>query len=212
MNKSIVLYPRGFLGFDIGLASNDPSSNLDQVVQAIKFNKPVPKKDIVVSNHDIDALWKEYNTGTQYVTQFGFREKILIAALRAFGTLNFKEWCELQEKSPYFTDLHRRFMNDTFAFILTGNRSLNVQSWSSLIDISESNHKDREVNVDVDSLFTSDNDSSSQEYCTLALDITSMYAKPTKDLTNIIHFWVARHNGFEDMIASLQIFFGSNSK
>lgn len=216
--QDIVLYPRGFLGFDIGLAARDPSNNLDQILQAIKFNKPVPKQDVIVSNHDVDALWQEYVTGAKHVVASGFRDKILLAALRAFGTMDFGEWCAIQEMSPYFTDMHRRFLNDTFGFIATGNRAVSILSWQKLVEYQEATHKDRETRLEHESLFcegttwiekpTVDSAVVRQSWPTPWIDGYEE-SRPRRELVSVLHFWCAKHGGLEDLIASLHILFGS---
>lgn len=207
MTNTVVLYPRGFLGFDIGLAARDPNTSLDQILSAIKFNRPVPKQGVIASNHDVDDLWRDYTTNTKYVTQAQFRDKILIAALRAFGTDDFREWCAIQERSPFFTDMHRRFLNDTFSFIVHGVRSMNVMSWQNLVEYQEATHKDREVRLDYKDMFC-EPDLSGRAASPVSYDgVASL--KPLPALSNVIHFWVAKEGGFEDLIASLYILFGS---
>lgn len=219
MSDTVVLYPRGFLGFDIGLAARDPNTNLDQILAAIRFNRPVPKQAVIASNHDVDELWREFTTARKYVTQANFREKILLAGLRAFGTDNFEEWCAIQERSPFFTDMHRRFLNDTFNFILTGNRSMNVMSWQTLLEYEEATHKDREIRLDYKTLFGAN--LGGYMPTTPFIDIVTGPAwprpgangynpiHPRTELSSVLHFWVAKDNGFEDLIASLFILFGS---
>lgn len=199
---NIVVYPKGFLGFDIGLIAKDNSGSLEQVVQAIKLNKPIAKTNIGISNHDVDKLWEQYCGGFQFTTSFEFREKILLAALRAFGTDNFYEWCKLQEQSPFYTDMHRRFLIDTLEFINTGHRSMNVQTWSRLIEAREVGVNDRNIRVNFDNYF---NISAPNEN-----GLTTIENKPGVDLNKVIWHWTKAPNGVEDLIASLQIFFGSS--
>ncbi len=208
-NKEIVLYPRGFLGFDIGLAAKDPSANLDEILKAVTYGRPVPKQDDIVNNHDVDLLWNEYITGLRYVTQTEFRDKIIIAALRAFGTSDFHEWCSIQDRSPYVTEMHRRFLNDTFGFIATGERAMMVQSWQRLIKFEEANHEDRRLRLEYDALFSKRASGFGDEDWPSPDRFNERDARPLTSLTSVIHFWIAKPNGLEDLLATLHILFGS---
>jgi hypothetical protein len=198
---NIIVYPKGFLGFDIGLPVKDRGNDLDQLIGAIKLNLPPPKETSGVSNHDVEVLWKSYIGGFSYMTSFEFREKVLLAALRAFGTSDFREWLVLQEKSPYYTEMHRRFINDTLHFILNGKRSVVVQSWSVLIRPTEVSHRDRETVVNVDGFFRHENQRSEEFYA-------GDGERPGTELTNVLHQWTSRPNGFEDLLETLHILFG----
>lgn len=194
MNASSVVYPRGFLGFDIGLPAEDKSTNMAQLLQAVRLNKTIsPRNRIVISNHQVENVWKQFKTGDRFIASLGFREQILKIALEAFGTRSFLDWCILQEGNPYMTEMHKRFMNDTFNFIRTGRRSVNILSWMNLISVRELNSHDEDPSYNY------------QEYFGLSLPI--QFRRET-DLSSTIASWVSHPGGFDDLVGTLHIFFG----
>ena len=198
---NVIVYPRGFLGWDIGLTPPDNSTTLSEIISAVNNGRPLPLKHSGITNNDVQLLWNQFCAGSQYITSFGFREKILLAALHAFGTQDFKAWCNLQQESPYYTDMHRRFINDTFNFLINGRRAVQIHQWSRLIDLRESNYEDRDTNVAIDDYFSYGDDHG----------YVGIGHKPFQNIESVIHHWCARTNGIEDLIATLHILFGDNT-
>lgn len=195
-SNNVVLYPRGFIGFDTGLITDKSSGvNMDDWVRSIKLNKPImqevsPYKGIP----QVDAIWKEYQSGVSFMTSFDFREKVLKTALTAFGTLSFYDWCNLQNKNIYFTALHKKFLNDTFSFIQTGKRSIVNTTWQSLLSMKEAIPKDAETPFDLNDFFR-----------TNEVD----YARRSFRLSDILVEWTSKENGFEDLLMTIHLLFGT---
>lgn len=190
---NVVIYPRGFLGFDIGLPAENKTSNLSQLLQDIKLNKTVDVRTNLIANHYIDSLWKQYKTGDRFINSMGFREQILTTALKAFGTQSFLEWCILQTKSPSFTEMHKRFMNDTFRFLMTGKRGVNILNWINLINVRELTVRDDLPEYQYADYFGLDDRIEYRENITIVSAIKN---------------WTSKVNGFDDLLGSLHIFFG----
>ena len=198
MNSSnIVLYPRGFIGFDTGLITDKTSGvNMDEWVKSIKLNKPImqevsPYKGIP----QVDALWKEYQSGVSFMTSFDFREKVLKTALIAFGTLSFFDWCNLQNKNIYFTALHKKFLNDTFNFIQTGKRSVANTTWQSLLSMKEATPKDSETPFEINEFFRINEGPN---------------CRRSFRLSDNVNEWVMQENGFEDLLMTVHLLFGTD--
>jgi hypothetical protein len=189
-----VVYPRGFIGFDIGLPADNRSMDLTKLLQAVRHNQTIvrPSKP-VISNGEIENLWKQYKTGDRFIKSFAFREKILIAAMQAMGTKSFLEWCLLQNSNPYFTEMHKRFMNDTFNFIETGKRSVNVLSWMNLVVAKQANSKDQEMVFQYPKFF--------------GLQQPIQYRNDQKFISTLAK-WTSQPNGFDDLVGTMHIFFG----
>lgn len=201
--KNILVYNRGFLGFDNGVSTPEAGASLEQIITAIKLNRAIPKKSPGVSNNEINTLWKQFRSGSQYVTSFEFRENILLAAMDAFGTRDFREWLSIQGRSPYLTEMHRRFLNDTLRFILNGTRATVMQNWRRLCQPADITPNDRDVSVDYSEFFATQGVG--------GIDTSAgLGEKPTADMTSVLHQWVSREDGHEDLIESLHIFFGSD--
>lgn len=198
MNSSnIVLYPRGFIGFDTGLITDKATGvNMDEWVKSIKLNKPImepvsPYKGIP----QVDAIWNEYQSGTKLITSFDFRESIIKTALMAFGTQSFFAWCELQTKNIYLTALHRKFLNDTFQFIESGKRSISNTTWQSLIKMREASVQDAEVPYALNEFFRINGPNTAQR---------------SFRTTDIIAQWVTQEEGFDDLLSTIHILFGTD--
>lgn len=192
--KTIVIYPRGFLGYDIGLPVVKVENGIKDILDSVYYNKSLVNKDrTVISNTEIENLFKALIQQSWSGNSFEYRERVLKAALTAFGTKSFFDWCQLQNESPYFTDLHRRFLNDTFEFIKTGKRVMAVGTWASIIRPRAIASVDRSTDYKVSDYFR--------------LNQGSLLRRPFGITDNIIN-WTSQPGGVEDMVATLHILFG----
>ena len=195
-----VIYPRGFLGFDIGLpVTKAKPVSVQTVVMAYRRNDSASDvmPDPYISNHIVDDLWNKYKQNTAESRSLAFEEKILKAALTAFSTKDFYSWCEIQFKSPYFDDMHRKFLNDTLTFVNTGQRKMNPQSWKSLLRPTRTPLNTKTV-FDYKSYFDG----------TLGAELNESICIPTRDLVSTITHWVSQPDGMSDLLCCLTILFG----
>lgn len=192
---AIVLYPRGFVGFDIGLEPKTRGPDTMGFLNGLRLNKPVLQKNkTFVSNTEVENIWNQYKTGDKFLNSFGFRKKILQTALSAFGTSSFYEWCLLQTQNPYSTDMQKRFINDTFNFIRTGKRSVTISSWLTLVNVSnEASSTQDDVQIQIEDFFGTR---------------LPIHAQTEKQVSATICRWLANRNGFEDLVGTLHVFFG----
>jgi hypothetical protein len=189
-----VVYPRGFLGFDIGLPAENRSTSLSKLIEAVRSNRSVIKQNsVVISNHMVENAWLQYKTGDRFIQSFAFREQILKIAMQAFGTKSFLDWCILQTENPYMTEMHKRFLNDTFNFIDTGKRSVNLLSWMNLISVRELKAHD---------------ETPEYQYIKYFGMSEPLHFRRNTDLISNIITWVSRPGGYEDLVGTLHIFFG----
>lgn len=192
--KQVVVYPRGFLGYDIGLPVQKQSTDITRVMADIRYNKVNVSRDrTVISNEEIEKLFKQHRLGDRSMASMAFREKILLAAGTAFGITSFFDWCKLQQDSPYFTDMHRRFLNDTFKFIATGERSMNTSTWNQIIAVRPETPEDRKTTYLYQDFFK--------------IHLGALMARPAF-INQTVVSWVSQPGGFEDMLATLNILFG----
>lgn len=210
--SNVVIYPLGFLGFDIGLQVKEGTSNLDNITAAIRYNRPIPKQESIISNHDVQTLWKQYNGGFKFVTDHDFREKILLTAIRAFGTNDFFEWCELQKQSPFFTDMHRTFILDTLDFISgKQKRKIAIHSWPMLIQKREVTTEDRDIGFSIAKYFDNSRGQGLGDAPLQPWMEVDNFAPLERELPSVIWSWVSKDNGFNDLLMSLHILFGDMS-
>lgn len=191
-----IIYPRGFLGLDVGVVEEKSKvKEFLQTVRGLEFNRPVsPNVNAFPPNPDVVRLWEEYLNGSKRTTSFAFRERILVVALKVFGTSNFYDWCALQNTSPYTTSIHKKFLQDTFNFIRTGKRAVGVSTWISLVKIDPEDSSTRNTSTDLNDFFGLKR---------------PMDSRPSFTTIDIINEWVSSPGGFDDLLASLVIFFGS---
>lgn len=192
--KPVVIYPRGFLGYDIGLPVQRSSTDVTKLMSMMRYNKASISRDrTVISNSDIEKLHDQLTQGDRSSRSFEFREKVLKAAMIAFGTNSFYDWCTLQKDSPYLTDMHRRFLNDTFMFIYKGERTMNVRVWNQVIAVREAQTEDNRVDYLYREFFK--------------MDESALFRRPFT-MTNAISSWTSQPGGIEDLLATLRILFG----
>lgn len=190
------MYPRGFLGaiLEDAVIAN-PSPFKEKMMRLTPtFNLGVTPSSIT-PNHEVEYLYEKLLRDFQPLKTMLFRKEVLLTTFRAFGTINFHSWCLLQLKSPNFSNLHIEFLNDTVRFIQTGERKMNVETWTSLLnqlEVKDSIGKHRELSSELKSFFQ-------PEYSNTMENML---------LQDIITLWTSRHNGFEDLIMSMHVFFG----
>lgn len=190
-----VAYPRGFLGFDIGLLPEKTNANdFIRTVRSIEYNRSPKDVSEYTSNPSVDALWKDHVDGLCYTTAFAFRERILTVALSAFGTQSFYDWCELQSLNPMLNTMHKKFLNDTFMFISTGKRSMNVNTWMNIVRINPSDKSESDCPYEIKEFFRVQNSPAGQREIGLVETIAS---------------WTSQENGFDDLLATLMVLFGA---
>lgn len=192
-----VIYPRGFLGFDIGLPVERQRTDINKLMDSLRLSRNIVQPNpAVISNTEIEKLFSQYKSGERYVSSFGFREKIIAAALTAFGTSNFYEWCALQIDGPYFTDMHKRFLNDTFNFIRDGRRSTSAHTWLALVNVRELTPQDVAPEFQYVDFFSLN---------------SPLEFRRSQTITDTICAWTAHPGGFEDLVMALHMFFGKDS-
>lgn len=190
----VTVFPRGFIGFDIGQPEVYPKkADYVDLIRNLEHNWPT--RDTESSNPfdpAVAQLWKEYVSGASKLSSFDFRERILKTAFKAFATDDFYNWCALQTNNPYFSATHTKFMNDTFNFLESGKRSVNVQSWRSIVAIGS----------------PGDNSKSSYRLKEFFRRDGDQYAVRGSDMVSIIQTWVSYEGGYSDLLNTLAIFFG----
>jgi hypothetical protein len=194
----IVVYPRGFMGFDIGLPVQTKGGGLENLITSVRLNKEIEEGRRVISNNKVEKMWTQVVNGERFTDSFDFRESIILVALHAFGTPNFLMWCRMQDSSPYLTDMHKRFLNDTFSFIQTGRRSMSLFSWQHLIVPRALTAGDATPNLEIDNFFNvRDGRVANSEWT---------------EISHSIIKWVAQPDGFYDLLGTLHILFGDTGK
>ncbi len=190
------IYPRGFLGARLGKPVEKTLRPFEDVVRSHHyhvdmFNQPSPTIQV---NANVEALYSQHMQGTGATLSFDFREKVLQVALEAFGTSDFKHWFISQHRSPATGDLHRRFLDDILAFIVTGRRNMALETWAALLTYSDIDGNITPLTPEVIDMFD-----------------RSFGKDQPVSLVDVMVMWCSQPNGIEDLLHTLHILFGNFS-
>lgn len=198
MLRKAVIYPRGFLGFDIGLKPSQAYSAQDipDLISRSRLNKG--SMGVLKSspyNETIEGLLMQRKNGFPGCDTIEFQSVAIQEAIRSFGTKNLYDWLRLQEDSPYFTSLHKQFLNDTFRFLLHGTRTAHCRTWESVVHLRADSGANQEPLQYQEYFKASESDG----------------FKGTYGVEEHIRRWLSHAGGLDDMLYTLRIIFGSES-
>ena len=194
MENKFRLYPRGFLGSKImpqNIRTSDPFFNKINhhqfnVASSTMGGGAIDTSPNIPGNPFVEGLYTDYIKNIDRTTSFEFKVNILQVALAAFGTLDFKEWVEVQYKILQTGDNHSRFIKDTIQFIQTGRRDMSLETWHSLLKMTDEGNQIGDIPKEI-----------------------SEYIENNNDLVEIIVDWCSKKNGLEDLLGTLHILFGN---
>lgn len=184
----------GFIGFDEA-AFNKPLPTEPSFRLAIVFKDIRNPLNKFFYSEDVKDLFNAWTSDFDKMKSMEFREKILKAAFKCFGTSNFFEWLALQSKQPTITDLHRAFILETLDYLLLQSpRKISVTSWARMIEAAQ---RADTVTIDVTKYFKKDYGSSDSDNVRIPVRISE-----------VIQLWTSKPDGFDDLLYSLYIIFG----
>ncbi|WP_144106603.1 hypothetical protein [Paraburkholderia sp. BCC1886] len=189
------LYPRGFLGKAMGprLAAKPKPYDV-RLRTAPTVTIVQPQLNTADASPVVETIYAQYIKRPIETNTFDFREKILLAALDAFGHPNFLSWYEAQLQSPSVGDTHLRFLDDTLRFISTGRRNMSLETWASFLQMSEGGVRPAVVAPYAASYFEARLGRSNDR-------------SPVSLIETIIA-WTSQPGGFEDLLGTLHLLFG----
>lgn len=121
-----------------------------------------------------------------YVTTWDFKRKVINRALDRFRYFN--DWLADQENNDRLTPSLRKFVEDTIAFINTGNRPLNIHARLNAIQL--------ELESKPAPPFKTPRS---------RIKLQNQLTVPAKDY---MWHWLKHPNGFFDMLYAVNVFFG----
>lgn len=137
----------------------------------------------------VTDLVDEYEKNRQALNDFGYRERVLLAAIRMFDGTTLPEWLKKQRDTDYFSDLHKTFVIETLNFITGSPRLIQTVQWMSLLDAGKSNMK---TYIDYAEFF----------------DDSHQPMPLPRDTLDLLRLWVSRDGGYEDLLLTLWCLFG----
>jgi hypothetical protein len=156
-------------------------------------------KDFMISNLDqyyngeVTAVYEEWRADPSLMRTFEFRERVLLAAFKAFACENMHRWFTVQLKLHSLSIMHEKFLEETLNFIKWNTpRTIEATQWEKFIEHPTKLHN---TSLDADKWLTGDD--------------VNYYISTTID--KFLAKWVSRVNGFEDLLISLNVIFGSKA-
>ena len=192
------LFPRGFLGADQGpQVERTPAPFATHLLrQQYHIDDIDVRESKLLPNPHVAALYGQYIKQSYQTGSFDFRKQVLQVAIAAFGTNNFEFWYNAQHKVATCGDLHNRFLTDTLKFIREGRREMSLETWQSLVTITDEGDR-------VGSL---------SPYAKEFFGIKDGAFAPNRremTLAEVLQEWCSHPNGQEDLIGTLHILFGN---
>ena len=155
------------------------------------------------ANLVVTKLWEQYLARRLVIDSFEFRDSVLREVMKAFGTLNFRDWYFNQNTSVFVNDMHKRFLVDTLNYITTGEREFELATWDSLLSKEQ-------VPTPVDR-----HELNEAEAVFFGISTSSGIRDTNKDnieLPYIIYQWCNKDNGVIDLLYTAHILFGRPNK
>lgn len=188
------VYPRGFLGGNIGVPLKPTTRPYQDQIQKHQFHPgmfSLPKQQ-VLANHNIEHISSKFLKQSMAILDPEFREKVLMVALGAFGTQDFRQWINAQHEAGTTGELHICFLQDTLNFIQYGRRDLSVTGWLPMLTLSD-------VGSNVTPM--------SEETKKFFIDPETGRER-NASLVDVLQRWCSQDGGFEDLIQTLHVLFG----
>lgn len=204
-NRSMHVYPRGFLGRPIEQSPESPTLTAKSPNLLFGFNIE-GGDDPRQGSEEIDALYHDYIANHKYAKSFDCFKACVIAMLRHCSTTKFGEWLFVQRQSPKYSPLHERFLVDTCNYIATGKRTLSIWNWQGMFKhhyeagLDSYGGRVTETNTPLKL-----NESNSTE-ATMAFKRFE-----GANVGDVLLQWAARPGGYDDLITSLFLVFGSST-
>jgi hypothetical protein len=199
-NGGFTIYPRGFLGAILAPQIEKQPAPFESEYRKLQNNLNLFQSSPgqISTNGNVESLYSKYIRNTYKAASFDFQKLVLITALSAFGTDAFDFWYLKQLESPSVGDLHRRFLDDCLNFITTGRREMDLTTWDSLLDYSDSG----EMRTGVSEV--------AAEFFGITTNGQVRQRRNTM-LVEVLQEWCSRPNGLEDLLCSLHVLFGTRS-
>lgn len=193
-DSQLKLYPRGFIGAVLAprVIKKHTQAETNQGFRTQDVAVLANQNRFDTPNPVVEELYNTYLLDSQSAKSFDFRQRVLQAALTAFGHLNFQLWFQTQYDNTSAGELHGRFLVDTLKFLDRGRREMSLETWAAIITI----------------------DSGSDTIGPLPKEARDFFGiaqswKRESDYPSIIQLWCSQPGGLEDLLGTLHILFGA---
>jgi hypothetical protein len=198
-NKIVLkIYPSGFLG-SAAVNQTEPINLIVNVKNLLNRNR-VTKPTVYTANQDVVQMWDSAILNDAAFKSFDYKEKILIIAMKAFGTLTVKQWIDAQVDNPTCGDTHYRWIDETLCYVMSGtSRSFQFNTWLTILSAARPDTEAKGYSKIMDKYFGGK---------TPAILTSSNNNPRTMSMVDFITAWVCKPNGIEDLTSSLNVLFG----
>jgi len=197
--ERLQIYPRGFLGRPLPTNVTEKKMPFSSVMNQKQFNWSLLDAPNNERKGDpaVDSLFSKYLRAEGNINSHNFRERIFKAALDLFAGRDFYFWFITQKASPMYGDYHQRFLEDTIKYLATGQRSLNIQAWATLLTFTQDSEKAQD-----DDLFV-------KEFFGEKIAGRGENTPCNRDIVDILQLWWSKPSGVGDLLYTLHILFGN---
>lgn len=196
------MYPRGFLGGfpPPSIERTQPVIDRPLFDHQYRLNILRPADTTTVPHPIVESLYSKYINHALETETFEFRKQVLQTALAAFGTDRFDRWYIQQLYSPAFGDMHSRFLDDTFNFICGKRREMSTMTWSRLIEMGANDGLNAKASDIATQFFDLNHLTGNDQVTCVPANV---------HLVDALQAWLSNPGGFEDLLMTLNILFGS---
>jgi len=153
------------------------------------LNKPYLKsKNTFLYLPQVEDLYKEFMSTPSKMKDMMFRERIVKVAAKSFVDPDFGRWLMLQDHSKNTGGMHSKFLEDTIRFIITGTREYTHDSWIRMTHALPASSKLPGKSVK---------------------EVIKQFPLYDHQLSQVITNWVMHRGGYEDLLQSLFVIFGT---
>lgn len=205
MEKFAILQS-GFVTGDLDRIEKSEDTSLD--FRSLILNKAYYKDDSKYFYYPIvNNLYKQYNENNNLLSNFNFKENIIKVAYQIFGNISFLQWLELQKNYALVTNLHKTFINETLQYIyLDKDRYTSVSQWINLLNVPINKN-----DVNLLSCISEERQSNGSIIYFYINNLNDKYDityQINKDFTNTLSQWLAKTDGYLDLLFTMYAIFG----
>lgn len=195
------VYPSGYLGSNV--VQTTKPIDIQKIKEQLFNLSAITNPDGHTANLEVVRIEEIIVSGDEQFKKFEFKERVIAAALLAFGNENVYEWIQAQRKSPYFSDYHAKYIDETLLYVFAGKpRQMSKHNWTTLLQMVAGGGSIYDTPVIAHVFF---GEALKNEF---SKSVFSPLGRNYK-LKDLIVQWVRQPGGIEDLTAALHILFGN---
>jgi len=204
--QSVQVYPRGFLGKPMDRVSEPPVLTARSPNLMFGFSLVGGDDHTTKGSEEIDRLQRDFFIDPTYARNFDCFEDLCKIMLGIFASNKFGQWLFVQKQSPKYSALHERFLIDTCNYLQTGKRAMSIYNWEGLFKFNYAEgapmYGARHTESNTPLKLHESNPVQAAQVFKLFENLT---------ISSLILLWLSKEGGFDDLITSLYILFGSKA-